>query len=155
MVWRSREPGLARSSVTREERQSGDGPHPPAVGSAHHMVKQSEGHWLAPVLSTFIAVDVCSLLWRLFFFFFSSVFSSDSFCKIYIDIYLYVSKRIYPSLAFFVSISLKKAFILRLQMIHPSLQNNIFTSPSISNRNQNWNKMQTSIKRLFTSILLL
>lgn len=49
------------SSWTHEERQSGDGPHSPAVGSAHHMVKQSEGHWpaaAASVLSTFIAVDV-------------------------------------------------------------------------------------------------
>lgn len=49
------------SSATHEERQSGDGPHPPAVGSAHHIVKQSEGHWqaaAASVLSTFIAVDV-------------------------------------------------------------------------------------------------
>lgn len=56
--------GDACSSMMHEESQSGDGPHPPAVGSAHHIVKQSEGHRVAAaasVLSTFIAVDVCFL----------------------------------------------------------------------------------------------
>jgi len=62
-----------------EESQSGDGLHPLAVGSAHHIVKQSEGHWWAAeasVLSTFIAVASFStfFLFVCFFVIFVSVF---------------------------------------------------------------------------------
>lgn len=99
-----------------EESQSGDGPHPPAVGSAHHIVKQSEGHWqaaAASVLSTFIAVDVC-FLFKCFLFFFFLSFCLNCFSVFHIDIYLYVSKGFTQVWHFFVYVSLsKKAFILR------------------------------------------
>ena len=73
--------GRLFSWVMLEESQSGGGPHPPAAGSAHHMVRQSEGHWLAAAASVTVHIHCCrcmlpfSNVFFFFFVFFFKIFS--------------------------------------------------------------------------------
>lgn len=51
--------GRLLSWVMLAESRSGGGPHPPAAGGAHHIVRQSEGHWLAAAASATVHIHCC------------------------------------------------------------------------------------------------